>query len=51
MKNINIDFYEYDKTIFNDFKGILHIEQITTNDFKLSQLDIDFINNWTNLNL
>ena len=50
MKNNNISFYEYDKTKFKGFNGILNIKQITKNDFQLPQLDIDFINDWTKKN-
>ena len=50
MKNNHISFYEHNKTKFKKFYGILNIEQITKEDFKLPQLNIDFIDNWTNLN-
>ena len=51
MKNNMIIFHESDKTNFFKFNGILNIEQITKEDFKLPELDIDFIDDWTNLNL
>ena len=50
MKNNLFSFYENDKKSFKNFNGILNIEQIIKDDFKLPQLDIDFINNWTSKN-